>query len=36
MIGKIEIVNIFKGDAFTENAELPDIFKNSPDDSKEY
>ena len=36
IIGKIEVVNTFKGDAFTENAELPEIFKVSPDGSKEY
>lgn len=36
ILGKIEVVNIFKGDGFTENAELPEIFKTSPDGSKEY
>ena len=36
IMGKIEVVNIFKGEAFTENAELPEIFKTSPDGSKEY
>jgi len=36
IIGNIEVVNIFKGEAFTENAELPEIFKTSPDGSKEY
>lgn len=36
IMGKIEVVNIFKGEAFAENAELPEIFKTSPDGSKEY
>ncbi|ESK56762.1 MAG: ADP-ribosylation/crystallin J1 [Moraxellaceae bacterium] len=36
IIGQIEVVKIFKGDLFNENAQLPDLFKHSPDGSSEY
>ncbi|MBP8006187.1 MAG: ADP-ribosylation/crystallin J1 [Acinetobacter sp.] len=36
IIGEIEIVKVFKGDLFDENARLPDLFKQSPDGSSEY
>lgn len=36
IIGKIEVVKVFTGDLFDENAQLPDLFKNSPDGASEY
>lgn len=36
IIGNIEVVKIFTGDLFDENAQLPDLFKNSPDGASEY
>ncbi|USA46024.1 ADP-ribosylation/crystallin J1 [Acinetobacter sp. C26M] len=36
IIGQIEVVKIFKGDLFDENAQLPELFKNSPDGASEY
>lgn len=36
IIGKIEVVAVFKGEKFNQDAELPEIFTNSPNGLSEY